>query len=77
MSILASQIQQRVVDEEVFGDPWKQIQVYLFRSEHCDSTMILKSLRILSQNVCKNALIIHSLLKTQNHYNIILIQEPP
>ena len=38
--------------------------------------MILKSLRILLQNVHKNTLIIHSLLKTQNHYNIILIQEP-
>ena len=38
--------------------------------------MILKSLRILSQNVHKNALIVHSLLETQNHYDIILIQEP-
>ena len=38
--------------------------------------MILKSLRILLQNVCKNALIIHFLLETQNHYDIILIQEP-
>jgi len=39
--------------------------------------MILKSLRILLQNVPKNALIIHSLFETQNHYDIILIQEPP
>jgi len=39
--------------------------------------MILKSLKILLQNVYKNALIIHSLLETQNCYNIILIQEPP
>jgi len=39
--------------------------------------MILKSLRILLQNVRKNTLIVHSLLETQNHYNIILIQEPP
>ena len=38
--------------------------------------MILKSLKILSQNVHKNALIVHSLLKTKNHYDIILIQEP-
>ena len=39
--------------------------------------MILKSLKILSQNVRKNALIVHSLLDTQNYYDIILIQEPP
>jgi len=38
--------------------------------------MILKSLKILSQNVCKNSLIVYSLLKTQTHYDIILIQEP-
>jgi len=39
--------------------------------------MILKSLKILSQNVHKNLLIVHSLLEMQNHYDIILIQEPP
>ena len=66
-----------MADDEVFGDLWKQIQVYLFRSKYYDSTMILKSLIILLQNVCKNALIIHFLLETQNHYDIILIQEPP
>jgi len=38
--------------------------------------MILKSLKILSQNVHKNAFIIHSLLETQNCYDIILIQKP-
>jgi len=37
----------------------------------------LNFVRILLQNVCKNALIVHSLLETQNHYDIILIQEPP
>ena len=39
--------------------------------------MILKSLKILLQNARKNALIIHSLLKTQNCHDIILIQEHP
>ena len=39
--------------------------------------MILKSIKILSQNVCKNSLIVHSLLETQNYFDIILIQEPP
>ena len=39
--------------------------------------MILQNLRIFSQNVCKNHLIINTILKTQSHFNIILIQEPP
>ena len=38
--------------------------------------MILKSIKILLQNIHKNLLIVHSLLETQNHFNIILIQEP-
>ena len=77
LPILAPLIQQRVADEEVFGDPWKQIKVHLFRRECHDSTMILKSLKILLQNARKNTLIVHSLLETQNCYDIILIQEPP
>ena len=39
--------------------------------------MNLKSLKILSQNVRKNALIVQTLLKTQKDYDIILIQELP
>ena len=39
--------------------------------------MNLKSLKILSQNVCKNTLIVQTHLETQKDYNIILIQEPP
>ena len=39
--------------------------------------MIVSKLRIFSQNVCKNALILNSILETQNHFDIILIQEPP
>ena len=38
--------------------------------------MILKSIKILSQNIHKNSLIVHSLLEMQNHFDIILIQEP-
>ena len=37
--------------------------------------MILKNLKILSQNVHKNHLIVNTILKTQLHFNIILIQE--
>ena len=39
--------------------------------------MILKSLKILSQNVQKNHLIINTILETQSLFDIILIQEPP
>ena len=39
--------------------------------------MIVKNLKILSQNVCKNSLIINTLLEIQNQFDIIFIQEPP
>ena len=39
--------------------------------------MILQNLRIFSQNVCKNYLIVNTILKIQTHFDIILIQEPP
>ena len=38
--------------------------------------MIVKNLKIFSQNICKNSLIVNTLLKTLNQFNIILIQEP-
>ena len=39
--------------------------------------MIVSKLRIFSQNVRKNSLILNTILETQSHFNIILIQEPP
>ena len=39
--------------------------------------MIVCKLRIFSQNICKNSLILNTILETQNHFDIILIQEPP
>jgi len=39
--------------------------------------MIVKKLKILLQNICKNSLIVNTLLETQNQFDIILIQEPP
>ena len=39
--------------------------------------MIVRKLRIFSQNVRKNSLILNMILETQNHFDIILIQEPP
>ena len=39
--------------------------------------MIVRNLKIFSQNVCKNSLITNTLLKTHSHFDIILIQELP
>ena len=39
--------------------------------------MIVHNLRIFSQNIRKNSLILNTILKTQNYFDIILIQEPP
>ena len=39
--------------------------------------MIVKNIKILLQNICKNLLIINTLLETQTQFDIILIQEPP
>ena len=39
--------------------------------------MIVHNLKIFSQNVRKNSLILNTILETQHHFDIILIQEPP
>ena len=39
--------------------------------------MILKNLKVLSQNMWRNHLIVNTILETQTHFDIILIQEPP
>ena len=39
--------------------------------------MIVKNLKIFSQNIRKNSLIVNTILKTQNRFDIIFIQEPP
>jgi len=39
--------------------------------------MIVENLKIFSQNVCKNSLLVNTLLETLTHFDIILIQEPP
>ena len=39
--------------------------------------MIYNNLKIFSQNVHKNALVVNTILETHFHFDIILIQEPP
>jgi len=39
--------------------------------------MIVDNLKIISQNIHKNAFNINSILKIYSHFDIILLQEPP
>ena len=39
--------------------------------------MIVRNLKIFSQNICKNSLVTNTILETHSHFDIILIQEPP
>ena len=39
--------------------------------------MIVENIKIFSQNVCKNSLLVNTLLETLTYFDIILIQEPP
>jgi len=66
-----------MASKEIFGDLWKQDQVNSFGWERGNKTMIVSKLNIFSQNICKNSLIVNSILKTRNVFDIILIQEPP
>ena len=63
--------------KEVFWDLWKQGQLNSFDCKWEPSKIIYDNLKIFSQNVYKNTLIINTILKTYFHFNIILIQEPP
>ena len=39
--------------------------------------MIYNNLKIFSQNICKNMLIVSTIFETHFHFNILFIQEPP
>ena len=39
--------------------------------------MIYDNLKLYSQNVCKNSLIVNTILETQSSFDIIFIQESP
>jgi len=77
MPIMEALIQQRMAPKEIHWDLWKQDQIDLLFGEQQAANMILRNLNILSQNVRKNHLIVNTILETQSHFNIILIQEPP
>ena len=39
--------------------------------------MICDILKLFSQNICKNSLIVNTILETQMSFDIVFIQEPP
>ena len=41
------------------------------------SSMIIKEIKILLQNICKNNLLTNTILEVQKEFDIIFIQEPP
>jgi len=57
--------------QEILRALWKQKTINLFGHEY-HINMILKDIKIFSQNVCKNNFVINTILET---YNIIFIQE--
>ena len=63
--------------KEIHWDLWKQDQIYSLYRERQASSMIVRNLRVFSQNVWKNLLIVNVLLETQTQFDIIFIQEPP
>ena len=73
MSILETPIQQKVASEEVHRDLGKLSKVNSFRSKQAYTSMIIKNLKIFSQNIWKNSIIITTILESLTHYNIILI----
>ena len=66
-----------MASKEIHQDPWKQDQINLFNCEWEILSMIHDNLKIFSQNVRKNSLIVNTILETQSPFNIIFIQEPP
>jgi len=75
MSILKAQVQSQMTSEKVYWDLWKQNKVNSFCWEQY-LTMICEILKIFSQNVHKNSLIVNTILETQMSFDIIFIQKP-
>jgi len=64
-----------MLHKEVLGTQENQEQLNLLSYECC-SSMIIKSLKIFSQNVQKNKALMDVILEKENFFDILLIQEP-
>ena len=76
MFILETQVQLWMVQQKIYWDPWKQDKINSLSYEQ-DLSMICDILKIFSQNIWKNNLIINTILETQSAFDIVFIQEPP
>ena len=65
-----------MVQQKIYWDPWKQDKINSLSYEQ-DLSMICDILKIFSQNIWKNNLIINTILETQSAFDIMFIQEPP
>ena len=63
--------------KEICWDPCQQVQIFSFWREQLSFPIIIKNLKIFSQNVQKNSLIVNTILESLTHFDIILIQELP
>ena len=77
LSFLETLLQQGMTHQKVHWDLWKQITINPLWREWRNKTMIIRNLKVFSQNVCKNSIITNTILETHSHFNILLIQEPP
>jgi len=75
MSFLKAPLQQRIALQRIYQTAGNQEEFNLFNCEWLYN-MILNNLRIFSQNIRKNNLIIKTILEVNNNFNIIFIQEP-
>ena len=74
MPILEAQIQQRMALKKKCQDSEQLKKLNLFSCEQWHD-MIVKDLKIFSQNIWKNYFIINTILKVNYNFNIIFIQE--
>ena len=74
MPILETSVQQRMIYQGIYQTQGNQKKLNSFNHEY-HWNMILKDLKIFSQNAQKNNLIINSILEINYDFDIILIQE--
>jgi len=73
--ILEESIQQGIAHEKISRTPRNQKEL---NSLNCkwDLGIIIKSIKLFSQNVHKNRVLTDMILETNRDFNIIFIQEP-
>jgi len=76
MSILEKSIQQGIPYKEISRTPRNQEELNLLNCKW-NLDIIIKSVKLFLQNVCKNRVLTNTILETNRNFNIIFIQELP